>query len=183
MRHVVILYMDEESEAVVSGLQRSLDAVGVATPLRCGPEQRPHITMASYLAVPNVADLVDLVRRYAWARAPLGIRFESLSVFPRTGVLFLAPAPSLGLLRDHEDLYDQVDRLELPADAHYAPDSWTPHCTLAEGLAKEQLGPSMDQVLRELKFPFVARARSVGVIKVDGEPPTVKSLAEFAWGK
>jgi 2'-5' RNA ligase len=184
MRHAVLLYLDEESEAAILGLQRALDAAGLPTPLRHWPELRPHITLASYLDVPHEATLIDLVRRYAWAKPPLGIRFESLGIFLRPStVLFLSPDPSLALLKDHEDLYDQVDRLELPMDRHYAPDSWTPHCTISEGMRQEQLVEAVRIVAGEATFPLVARARAVGIIKVEDEPVAIKSLAEFPWGK
>jgi len=183
MHHVVLLYLDERSENSISRLQRSLDDAGLPTPLRDRPGLRPHLTLASYPMVLDEAVLMDIVRRYAWARAPLGLRFESLAVFPGTGVLFLSPAPSLALLKDHEDLYDMVDRLELPGDAHYTPDSWTPHCTLGKGMTVKQLGTALDLVLGQLALPIVAKARSIGVVRVGDEPKDVRLLNEFAWGK
>lgn len=184
MRHAVLLYLDEESEATIQKMQWTLDAAGLPTPMRHWPELKPHLTLASYLEVPHEATLIDLVRRYASNKPPLGMRFESLGIFLRpTIVVFLAPDPSLALLKDHEDLYDQVDRLELPVDRHYAPDSWTPHCTLAEGLKREQLSEAVGLLAKDVAFPLVARVRAVGVVRVEDEPVAIKRLAEFPWGK
>ena len=76
-----------------------------------------------------------------------------------------------------------VDRLELHGNARYAPDHWTPHCTLGEGMTAEQLGTAFGLVLGHLTFPILAKVRSVGVVRVGDEPEDFRPLNEFAWGK
>ncbi|MCU0861380.1 MAG: 2'-5' RNA ligase family protein [Methanomassiliicoccales archaeon] len=183
MRHVVVLYLDEGSEGRMRQAQARLAKEGFATPSQAAPELRPHLTLVSLGGVEDEPTLMDIVRRYAYERAPLGLRLESLGVFPSSGVVFLAPAPSSALLKDHEELYDRADRQQLVADRRYAPDSWTPHCTIAAGLPRERLGRAVELVLEEVKLPMISMVGSVGILRVANDPVRIERVRDFEWGR
>ena len=142
MAHALELFFDPDSEAKVRRLWDRLAAAGLPSlATRTHRRHRPHVTLV-------VAERIDAARlqdgRDRLAASHLDITLHSPAVFQRSGVLYLSVVPTLALLRLHQQVHAALaDSLVAPWQA-YAVGAWVPHCTLAQGLTREQLARGID---------------------------------------
>ncbi|MEM0448406.1 MAG: 2'-5' RNA ligase family protein [Methanomassiliicoccales archaeon] len=183
MRYAIVLYLDEKSETRLCHLQEKMVQEGLSAVLPESQRWRPHLTLIKLGGVEDEPLLLDLLRRYAYERAPLGLRMESLGVFLDLREIFLAPAPTSALLKDHEDLYDRADRQQMSAERRYSPDCWTPHVTIVDGVARERLGRAVQIASENLELPMVARVISIGVLRISQDSSRIEKVREFDWGR
>ncbi|MGW5311451.1 2'-5' RNA ligase family protein [Nocardia thailandica] len=166
MAQSVELLVDPETEAWVRGQWRALAAAGVGRPGTA--THRPHITVAVAARIPSALDpaLAGL------DVAPLPVRIGGLLLFgAHHPILVRAVVPSAGLLALQRRVHDIV--AECPGLVeNTAPDSWTPHVTLARRVTPEQLGAAVHAVARERDFPGTV----VGIRRWDGDTRTERIL-------
>jgi 2'-5' RNA ligase len=132
-------------------VRRTRSDLATASPrLRRPPLHRPHVTLGAVRTPPEqLAAVHDLTDGLAARHAPFNLPLAHAGVFPRGGVLWLAPAPSAAL----HDLQADVDAT-LAAAGHdrafdtSVPDRWVPHCTLATGLRPDELGAAVELLAR-----------------------------------
>jgi 2'-5' RNA ligase len=142
MAHALELFFDPDSEAKVSRVWGRLEAAGLPSlATRTHRRHRPHVTLA-------VAERIEAIRledaRDRLAATHLDVTLHSPAVFQRSGVLYLSVVPTLALLRLHQQVHAALaDSLVAPWAA-YAVGAWVPHCTLAQGLTREQLARGID---------------------------------------
>ena len=141
MVQTVELVVDEETEAAVRRAWDVLAAAGLPSQARhTGATNRPHVTLAVAAAIP-----ASLESRLAAAVAglPIPVRLGGLVCFAgRRWVLARLVVPSAELLRVHSAVADIV--LGCPGLSPLMfPGRWTPHVTLARGLAVEALGTAL----------------------------------------
>lgn len=89
----------------------------------------PHLTFAIYedVAVPS---LVAAAQKAFASVPPLSVEFSGIGHFSNeTLVLWARPADDRILRRIHGVIHDDID--PNLCHAHYRPDYWQPHCTLA----------------------------------------------------
>lgn len=141
------LLLDAASEAAVRGDWERLAAAGLSSlAAHTSPSNRPHITL---LARPSLRALdaaqVD-------AHLPLPVRLGAPVLFGDGDrrVLARLVVPTRELLDLHRRVHDRAGASTADA-AHTAPDTWTPHVTLARRMrlaalaeALELLGPAVD---------------------------------------
>lgn len=158
------MLFDAGSESAVRAMWGSLEARGLRSPANTRTRNRPHVTL-------TVTD--GMHRAHAEAAAEpllsandLSLRLGSISVFPgRAGVVYLAVVPTLRLLRLHHAVHARLANAGVESWRHYLPDTWVPHCTLAEGLSQEQVATAV-QVVRRVR-PITADVIGVGLIDTD----------------
>lgn len=157
--------LDDEVAAVMRSVGERLAASGVA-PSRAALGERPHVTLAVYDDV-DLHQLESVVAACARAWPPLPISFASLGCFtqPRA-VVFAAPVVTTELLALHRAFHQQVqERSSLgPGWAHYWPDRWVPHATLAMDMPPAAL-PAAVEVCRSLPLPLAGQLRRIGVVE------------------
>lgn len=142
----------------------SLEARGLRSPANSRTGNRPHVTL-------TVTEGMNWAQAQAAAEPlqaanDLSLRLGSISVFPgRAGVVYLAVVPTLRLLRLHQAVHARLVSASVESWRHYLPDTWVPHCTLAEGLDQEQVATAM-QVVRRIR-PITADVVGVGLVDTD----------------
>jgi 2'-5' RNA ligase len=147
----------------------------VSPRLRRPPLHRPHVTLAAARTtveeLPGVHRLADqIAARHAGFHLPL----EHVGIFPRGGVLFLAPAPSAALAALHADADATLVAAGSPrAFDTTAPGGWVPHCTLATKLRPDELGSAVELLARRWR-PIRARVELVVTLLV-GRPDEEES--------
>jgi 2'-5' RNA ligase len=142
MAHALELFFDPDSEAEIKRVWDRLEAAGLPSlATRTHRRHRPHVTLA-------VAERIEATRlqngRDRLAATHLDVTLHSPAVFQRSGVLYLSVVPTLALLRLHQQVHAALqDSLVAPWGA-YSVGAWVPHCTLAQGLTRQQLARGID---------------------------------------
>ncbi|KAF9605424.1 hypothetical protein IFM89_017163 [Coptis chinensis] len=140
-------------------------------------ESRPHITLLSSPLL-DVTKLQTIIRNFASKQEPLGLSFSSIASFPNDrNVLFLGLTPSLGLLQFHSQLCDVLKKESVEVGDEFSPDSWIPHCAVAQDVARNRMGEAFC-VLRDLKLPVSGYAMDIGLV----EYSPVRELFSFPLG-
>jgi 2'-5' RNA ligase len=142
MAHALELLFDPDSEAEIKRVWNQLEAAGLPSlATRTHRRHRPHVTLA-------VAERIEAIRledaRDRLAASHLDVTLHSPAVFQRSGVLYLSVVPSLELLRLHEQVHAALADSLIAPWATYSVGAWMPHCTLAQGLTRDQLARGID---------------------------------------
>lgn len=110
-----------------------------------GPSNAPHVTLVQRRRLPGP----DAVQPAA-ERLPLPVTLTGLLVLPTRRGLVLARAVTAhdALLALHVEVAALIGRASerepWPPAAHTVPGAWTPHVTLATGLAPDQVARALD---------------------------------------
>lgn len=180
MAYAIELFFDSRAEAAVRAMWGNLEARGLRSMATTSHGQhRPHVSLV-------VADRITRAQASAATEplsgaADLTLRLSSVAVFPgRSGVLYLSVVPTLRLLRLHHEIHARLVGSGVESGRHYLPDVWVPHCTLAQGLAQDEVTSAVRAVKR--LRPVDADVVSVGVVDTDtgavmtvAEPPHSRS--------
>lgn len=164
------MLFDDASEASVRAMWGTLEARGLRSPANSRTRNRPHVTL-------TVADGVNRAQAAAAAEPvrtanDLSLRLGSVAVFPgRAGVVYLAVVPTLRLLRLHHEVHARLVGVGVESWRHYLPDTWVPHCTLAEGLSQDQVTVAV-RAIRRVR-PIEVDVTRVGLIDTDTGEITV----------
>ena len=154
------------------------------------PRHRPHLTLGSArVDADGVGDVVDVAAGVALESQGVPMRLDSVGVFPRGGVLWLAPAPSAAL----SALQRAVDaaltqRWARAFGERASPQAWVAHCTLARRLRPQQAGravavacarlPLRSGHVAALSVLLVGGSGDVALLPLQGLPP---GTAARAW--
>lgn len=140
-------------------------------------ESRPHITLFSSPFI-DPAKLENMVKTFASKQEPLALTFSSIGSLPNdNNVLFLSPTPSLSLLQFHSQLCDALKKEGVEIGEEYRPDSWIPHCSVAQDVPKSRMAEAFS-VLRDLKLPVAGYAMDIGLVEFS----PVRELFSFMLG-
>lgn len=160
----VELFFNPESEKLVRDIWHKLAQAGVNSAME-DLGSTPHISLAVYDDV-EIAALQKKVADFAGSFSPIPLRLSAVGVFPgEEGVMFLAPAPTEGLLKMqtlYHNLTEEWSHLVWPY--YRLGGVWFPHCTLAMGLKD----PEMPQALSVARAGFTGIdiiVESVGVVQ------------------
>jgi 2'-5' RNA ligase len=147
------------------------ERLGPASPrLRRPPLHRPHVTLgATRTALAELPAVHRLAADVAARNAAFDLPLDHVGIFPRGGVLWLAPAPS----EDLAALQADADAALVAAGHTRAfdtavPARWVPHCTLATGLRPDELAGAVELLARRWR-PLRARVELVVTLLV-GRP-------------
>jgi 2'-5' RNA ligase len=142
MAHALELLFDPDSEAKVKSVWDRLEAAGLPSlATRSHQQHRPHVTLA-------VAERIEATRiqdgQDRLAATHLDVTLHSPAVFQRSGVLYLSVVPTLELLGLHQQVHAALHDSLVGSWGVYSVGAWVPHCTLAQGLTREQLARGID---------------------------------------
>jgi 2'-5' RNA ligase len=161
----VSLWLAEEAEAQVRGIWAQLAEAGVRT--SAGGSVRPHVTLAHGLEL-DLEPFASALRGRLEVYPPFELVFSGLGLFTEPNVLYLSTRMSEPLWTLHREVYALSVAHGSRPSLYYLPDTWTPHCTLALGLAWEEV-PRAIGACQDLSFPLRAAATRVGVVENPGE--------------
>ena len=162
MAQAVELFFDEDAEKRVRDLWQRLDDAGVPSlATRTHQRHRPHVTLAVAGSIPSST------------RSELGAELRALSLpdlwlytlgtFPsEEAVLLLGAIADTEVLAVHSAVHDILAGAAKQPSAYYFPGAWIPHCTLAQGISREQLSGGF-AALHPLE-PVRAAVREVGIV-------------------
>ena len=172
--YAIELYFDPAAERALRELIDQLPARGIRSSRPAAA--RPHVSLA-------VWDRVDVERTSAalgeFAREcpTLRLHLASIGHFPgEEGVAFLAPIVTRELLELHAMLHRMPAVLAGTRREYYLPGRWVPHCTIAEGLAPEDIcttvelmhgsGACREVSIQEIGLVQLAPYRAITVLPV-----------------
>lgn len=135
--YVTLLFGSEAEEQVRSHQARVASLAGVE-PLA----YRPHVTLTGHRT--DAERIGAVMAEVATGTAPFPLRLHHVGVFPENRVVFLAPRVTDQLLRLRAAL---LSRLGPPANPFFAPDQWSPHCTIGSALPGDLLGAAAGLVI------------------------------------
>lgn len=142
MAHALELFFDSDTETKIKRVWDRLEVAGLPSlATRTHRRHRPHVTLA-------VAERIGVARlqegRDRLAATHLDVTLHSPAVFQRSGVLYLSVVPTLELLRLHQQIHAALHDSLVGLWGTYSVGAWVPHCTLAQGLTREQLARGID---------------------------------------
>lgn len=160
----IVAHFDQVTEEYIKTIWQELSELSISTYAEEVRDRRPHFTLASY----NRLDEEVFIRKFAKffeSKFEVSVEMSSLGTFMKTGLLFLAPTPTIGLLTFHE-IYHQTfaEFADLP-DSMYYPNKWVPHCTLANRLSSEKLNEALNYCSQRIE-KIQARITEVSIIKM-----------------
>lgn len=161
MAHALELFFDPDADSAVRDLWRRLDDAGVPSLAGRGEQRhRPHVTLAVAGSIPQAA------RRSVSAEvARLSIPslwLYTLGTFPgEEAVLLLGAVVDPEVLALHATVHDCLAGRVTNPSAYYFPGAWIPHCTLAQGISRDQLTAGFDALLP--MDPIRASVTEIGV--------------------
>jgi 2'-5' RNA ligase len=172
----VTLRFDASTERAIVDLWLALTADGIELTGLSG--HRPHITVAAY-DTDDVPSYFSPLERFASGVRAIPLRFNAVGVFPRAGVVYLAPVVTGSLLRLHERLQLALSGEGRPAVHHAAllPESWMPHCTLVSGAAPGTIAQILSYFARTWE-PIEGWIEGVGILT----PPDIRDCFSVTFG-
>ncbi|OVA16276.1 hypothetical protein BVC80_8971g38 [Macleaya cordata] len=174
--YAVELYFDPALENQVLKAWNVLARRQISTQL-IEIESRPHITLLSSPLL-DPAKLQNVIKNFASKQEPLSLSLSTIGSFPHDrNVLFLSPTPSLSLLQFHSQLCDALKKENIEIGEDYLPDSWVPHCSVAQEVPRNRMGEAFC-ILRDLKLPVSGYAMDIGLVEFS----PVRELFSFPLG-
>ena len=172
----VEMLLDSTADARVRAIWRALADRGLPSPLLAAGHS-PHVS----LAVADGLDVDALVPRLeallALEQAPRAVLAHASVFGTKDGVVFLGAVATRELLDLHARCFPIFETAAVKPWAYYRPGAWVPHCTIASGLAPEQVGQAI-QICVEAGLPI--EAGLVGAAVVENPSGRVHARADFA---
>ncbi len=164
MAQAIQLLLGGALDTHVRGLWRLLAEAGLPNEdVPRDRRRRPHVTLAIVDSL-SAATLDEL--RADVRPEPVEVRLESLSIFPGpAGVLYLSVTPTIALLELHDATLDVLGRNATPVWPFYRSGRWTPHATLARGLAGDEVPRAVSLLLG--RAAVTGTAVEIGVADTD----------------
>lgn len=139
MAHALELFFDAEADAAVRTLWHRLDDAGIPSlAARTHQRHRPHVTLALAATIPPAAR--QAVRAETSVLSLPDLWLYTLGTFPgEEAVLLLGAVVDTEVLAVHSAVHDALAGKVIQPSAYYFPGAWIPHCTLAQGITRDQL--------------------------------------------
>ena len=165
MNYAIVLYMNDEKTAVVSGMVKRLAP-------ECGSSfclgMVPHITVCAFSS-DDEATVREAAGRLADKLTRGEISIASIGVF-NPSVLFLAPVVDSYLLKSSQTANDAMREVAAVKNERYVPGSWVPHMTVAMKMNEEGLCRGFKK-LSQIFEPFRAVIDKATLIRSDETDP------------
>lgn len=156
MAQALELFFDEAADRDVRALWQRLDDAGVPSlAARTHGRHRPHVTLAVAGTIPTSARKA-LSAELASLSVP-DLWLYTLGTFPgEETVLLLGAIVDTEVLAVHSAVHDALAGKAGNPSAYYFPGAWIPHCTLAQGITREELsaGFAALQPLQPIRAPI-----------------------------
>jgi 2'-5' RNA ligase len=156
------LALDADSAALIRSAWRALAAAGF--PLMADLGANPHISLVIWDEIEPIG-MQAAVAELARSTPALPIVFDRVGTFDATGVVFLAPVASAALHDVQARCHRRLGEYGRQPWAHYAPDAWVPHCTLAQDLADADALVRARSVAETIRLPLVGRLERAELVR------------------
>ena len=145
-------------------------------------KHRPHITLAGFdLADPQmcVKPLSEFVLHYR----QLPIQLHHIGVFPEKSVLLLQPRATRSLFALQRSVMEQLGPVlgNSPTSQNFAMDSWTPHCTLIDGVPPGLMDKAIHVLIEHWRV-LEGRAIGIGVLEQVTRTPSATPFCPVRFG-
>jgi 2'-5' RNA ligase len=131
-------YFDAETETCLKEVWKALSEKGISQYGVENEGKRPHITLADYNDF-NKAGFIEELDKFYEDKNELNINLNILGTFMNSGTLFLAPALSKELISFHNNHHSYFEKFNDDDNSFYLPGRWSPHCTIASRLSKDNM--------------------------------------------
>ena len=136
-RYAVGLLPDGALEESIRGIWDDLRGMGIGSNL-LDDRGRPHLSLAVCQCLPD--GFGERLALFAESIRPIRLSLQAAGTFAlENGVVFLAPSATLELTGVHQRFYDELGDILEGCSSLYMPGRWVPHCTVAMGLAAEEV--------------------------------------------
>lgn len=161
MANALEMFFDDDAEAAVRDLWRTLDSIGVPSlATKTHRKHRPHVTLAVAGSVP-AGTRKQLRSEFSLLSIP-DLWLYTLGTFPgEEPVLLIGAVVDTELLAVHSAVHDVLAGKVTNPSAYYFPGGWVPHCTLAQGITADQVSAGF-AALHPLE-PIKASVAEIGV--------------------
>lgn len=160
----MIALFDEQTEKRIQGVWKGLKQEGITSYAYDVSNREPHLTLASYSSL-NVEAYIELMDSHYQTREVVNLAFNTLGTFIQSGTLFLSPTVSSGLRELHSEHHRIFEKFNDNPESLYLPDSWIPHCTLANRLSRKEMKDAFEYCTDTLK-PIVGKIVEVALIEL-----------------
>ncbi|WP_114166855.1 2'-5' RNA ligase family protein [Exiguobacterium sp. TNDT2] len=160
----MIALFDEQTEKRIQEVWEGLKQEGITSYAYEVSNRQPHITLASYSSL-NVEAYIELMDSYYQSKEVINLTFSTLGTFIQSSALFLSPTISSGLRSLHLEHHRIFGEFNDNAESLYLPDSWIPHCTLANRLSKEKMEDAFEYCTDIVK-PIAGKIVEVALIEL-----------------
>ncbi|MFD2613167.1 2'-5' RNA ligase family protein [Paenibacillus gansuensis] len=168
MSYAVEFFFDNDIERYVKDTWTELKTKNISSFMADIEELRPHITIAVYNSEIPIEQFITQFEIATNEMQPIDVKFDAISIFPTSGTLFLSPTMSSQLLNSHVHYcnalrqYNNFDNY----NGYNNQDNWTPHCTLATRLNKENLIFALEHCLHRFQ-PLRGEIIEIGIAKLE----------------
>lgn len=148
MGYALELPLDPRAAAEVVELRRILETAGVPT-LTASIGEIPHVSLGVFDDDVDPLALERLLHALAEEATPLALRFGGVGMFVEPQpVIYLEPDQSGSLQALHERFFSLLGATTTSLSAHYRPEHWQPHCTIAMEFEPDLLDEAGEVVRR-----------------------------------
>jgi 2'-5' RNA ligase len=130
----------------------------------------PHITLAirekTRSALTSFERVASRLTRVRLSLASIGLFLNprGLNYPDDSVVLFLSPKPTAALLEAHAVAAKVLRGWNRERWAHYKPERWVPHCTLAEHLVKCDIRRALEICVDNIDWPITGEIRGIRLV-------------------
>jgi len=139
----LIALFDEKTEQVIKDIWKELKEKSISSYAYEVEDRRPHITLASYNDI-NITEFIKQIDDFYYDKPTLDITLNSIGSFLNSGALFFSPTVTRPLLDFHSNHHKYFKQFNDNPISLYLPDSWIPHCTLANRLSPKKLSEAFN---------------------------------------
>lgn len=141
-----------------------LETAGIPT-LTTSIGDTPHVSLGVFSDDVDPLELERHLHALAGEATPFALRFGDVAMFiePQP-VIYLEPDHSSGLKALHERFFGLLGSTAPFLSAHYRPEHWQPHCTIAMEFESELLDEA-EAIVRNRFSPFNARCSSLQLVR------------------
>ena len=165
MKYAIELYFDENTEAQLYGLAKSVADAGLSTKF-LEWKTRPHLTLACFNDV-DEQKCIEQLKMYAQTHGKMPAYIASIGMFTDTKTIFASPMMNDSMYGFHRELHEYLKEFDATGWEWYYPNRWMPHCALA--LTKEDgedvFYKACDLILHEFK-KLAGEFVSIGLVKI-----------------
>lgn len=141
--YALIALFDEKTEQAIKEIWKDLKENSISSYAYEVEDRRPHITLASYNDI-NMPEFVKQLDEFYNDKPTLDITLNSIGSFLNSGALFFSPTVTRPLIEFHSNHHKYFKQYNENPNSLYLPDSWIPHCTLANRLSPQKLSEAFN---------------------------------------
>ncbi len=138
-----IATFDEKTDHIIKDIWKELNQKSISSYAYEVESRKPHITLASYNDL-NQFDFMKQMDDYYNGKTVIDISFNTIGSFLNSGALFYTPTVTKDLIDFHSNHHKNFIHFNDDPSSLYLPDSWIPHCTIANRLTAEKLSEAFN---------------------------------------